>query len=234
MRVSVITKKWSLIISLGLLSLIFTSCAGSREVQRRDNLGRVVRISYYEGSSIQRMEDISYYGTSHNPKKIFYMKKVGLNLVPVREESYIFKGKKLSKLSFYSYKDKKKIKVGIIKYYYAGNHPFRIEYYSYLRNYKKYFIFGLDQYSYRGRILHQRRIIEYELNRKTDKSMQIGQYVVHYKKGKIHYMQSWIMDKKSKKIVEKTEKNAELIDNKIAFIEQFYNNRARNSKYISD
>ncbi len=227
-------KKNFLHIAMGILIVFCISCAGSREVQRRDNLGRVVRTSYYEGNSIQRMEDISYSGTSHNPRKIFYMKKRGLNLVPAREEIYTFNGNNLTKLSFYIFENKNRFKAGMIKYYYTDSKPFRIEYYSFLHDIKKYFIFGLDQYTYSSRKLNQRRIIEFEFNRKTAKSMQIGQYVVNYNNGKIASMQSWIMDKKSKKIVEKTENNTEFIDNKIAFIEQFYNNRARSSKYLSD
>jgi len=221
-------------ISAGLILLLVFSCGGSRVVQRKDNLGRVVRISYYERNSVIRSEDISYYGNSHNPQKIFYMQKKGLNLIPMREEVYTFTGGNLSRLDFFKFNQRKRIQAGMIKYYYTVGKPFRIEYYSYLHDFKRHFIFGLDQYTYNNFKLHQRRIIEFEFNRKTGKSMQIGQYVLNYKKGKVLSMQSWIMNKKSKKIIEKKETNIELIDNKIAFIEQFYNNRARSSKYISN
>jgi len=207
--------------------LFAISCSGAREVQKRDNLGRVSAVSYYDGNALIRTEEFSYYGNSHNPWAIIYKKKNGLELKPYREEEYVFSNNNLERISFYVYRRGEKEKAGMIRYFYKSERTDRIEYYTYRKELQEFVIFGLEQHFYNGNEMTSRRIIEFEFNGQTQKSMQIGQYVVYYEKGSISWMHSWIMNKKSKKIVEKKEFNSDLISNKVAFIEDFYMQRSR-------
>ncbi|MCP4130294.1 MAG: hypothetical protein GY754_04875 [bacterium] len=224
-------------ITIAIFVFAVLSCTGFREIERKDNLGRVTAIMYYNGNSLERVEEIEYYGNSHNPSAIIYKKEEGRKLSQYKSERYIFKGNNLVELSFFIYRNNGKIKTGMIKYYYYPNNNFkRIEYFSssdlLTESEDKMFIFGLDQYTYKSRQLISRRIIEYEFNPQTKKSMQIGQYVVYYNNGSIASMKSWILDRKSKKVVEKNEKNILFVSTKIKHIEEFYITRSRGKDFL--
>ncbi len=212
--------------------LLVANCTGLKEIHKKDNLGRVISVLYFDGNELDRMEEITYYGNSHNPSKIVYKKKVGMDYIPLKEEVYKFNDNNLVRLSFYIYKNFSKIKTGMIKYYYAKNKPSRIEYYSYIKSMKKMFIFGLDQYKYRRGKIYNRRIIEYEFNPENKKPMQIGHYVIYYNKGKIISMKLSIMDKKSKKIIEKKVKNIDLVNGKVEDIEEYFIRKSRGKEFL--
>ncbi|MFC1671285.1 hypothetical protein ACFL20_12910, partial [Spirochaetota bacterium] len=211
------------------------NCSGSTEIVRKDNLGRVTKVAYYNGRTLRHLEETQYFGNSHNPKIVVYKKSLGMGLIPYKVEEYQFVNNNLASLSFYIYKDNKRNKTGVIKYYYTRNNPSKIEYYSYSKFLNKLFMFGLIQYNYKEGRLSFRRIIEFELNRKSKKSMQIGQYIIFYKKkNKVKSLKSWIMDKVSNKIIKNEEENVKLINAKIGIIEKLFSKSARGMEFIHE
>jgi len=203
-----------------------------REIYKKDNFGRVKRVEYFDDTMLVSTEEMSYLGNSHNPIRIIYKKREKGHLVRVKEEVYKFKNNQLKSLILYLYIKKKRYIKGKILYFFSNNLLKRIEYYKYNERLKKLFIFGLDQYEYKNRKLTGRRIIEYKINSKNNKSMQIAQYVATYENKKIKNLKIWILDKKSKKIVEKVIKNSILASVKILKIEKFYilTSRGKNLK----
>ena len=217
---------------LSLCLFLSFSCSSPRGVKKKDKLGRVTRVSYFEGSTVDRIEKIKYYGNSHNPlRKVFY-RESGEGLKKVKEINYLFAGNSLARITFSVYMNDRKEDTGMIKYFYMRDKFRRIEYYSYNRDKKKMNIFGLDQYTYVNNVTHSRRIIEYEYNTETDRSMQIKQFVVYYQDGKPLKMKSWIMDKKSKKIIEKNCDDAKSVARSTAGINKEYENRARAEEFL--
>jgi hypothetical protein len=203
-----------------------------RVFEQKDNLDRVSRVFYYEGNIISKSEEIRYYGNSHNPSRIIYKIRKGNRLVPYKEEEYYFTANNLVKLSFFILKNGKRTNTGMIKYYYKNSKQTRIEYYSLDKLLNKIIIFGLDQYDYSEGNLSTRRIIEYEVNPGTGKPMQIGHFYLRYKNGKIDSMKLSILDRKSKKIIEKIITNSELVDDKIDDIEKYYIRRSRGKDFL--
>lgn len=223
--------KYSLILIICYLLLL--NCAGFREIERKDPLGRVIHVAYYDGATLIRDEELKYYGNSHNPSQIIYKKKSGLDMAPYKEESYQFENNNLLKLSFYIYKDNKKINTGMIVYsYYRNNKLKRIEYYSFEESMNQMYIFGLDQYTYKDDRLVSRRIIEYELNRENQQPMQIGHYVISFKDEQIDSMKLSIMDKVSKKIIENNFPDGDLVYKKIENLEDTYIRKSRGKEFL--
>ena len=91
---------------------------------------------------------------------------------------------------------------------------------------------GLDIYSYFKGNLKERRIIEYEYNFQTKRAMQISQYVVFYKNNRQQYMQTLMLDKKSKNIIKNEEKSLNIISEMIKNIENNLFERAKGVKYL--
>jgi hypothetical protein len=214
--------------------LVFFNCSSMkiRVFEKKDNLDRVSRVFYYKENIISKSEEIKYYGNSHNPSRIIYKIRSGNRLVPYKEEEYYFVANNLVKLSFFIYKNEKRLNTGMIKYYYKNNMQVRIEYYSLDKSLNKIIIFGLDQYEYSEGKLSTRRIIEYEVNPGTGKPMQIGHFYLKYKSGKIESMKLSILDRKSKKIIEKLINDSELVYDKIDDIEKYYIRRSRGKDFF--
>ena len=223
-------KKFNAVLVSTLILCI--CCSGSRNVKKKDPLGRITSSLSYRGASVDYSEEFEYYGNSHNPRRIIYRKKTSRGLEPFREEVYTFKPDGLSKILFYVYVNNKKKHTGEILFYYNGKKIQRKEYYALPVSGKQIALFGLDQYTYKDGVRTERRIIEYEYMPALGKSMQIGQYVVFYRKGCVSYMKLWIMDKKSKKIIEQMEKDTQFVDMKIRNIEKFYLNRTKGEQFI--
>ncbi len=221
--------------SVILLTLfLYLGCSGLdiKVFEKKDNLDRVSRVFYYEGNILSKSEEITYYGNSHNPSRILYKIRSGNSFVPYKEEEYYFVENNLVKLSFFIYKNGKRINTGMIKYFYENNKQTRIEYYSHDESLRKIIIFGLDQYEYRNGKLSTRRIIEYEVNPGTGRPMQIGHFYLKYTNGKIDSMKLSILDKKSKKIIEKIINDTELVYDKIDDIEKYYIRRSRGKDFL--
>ena len=220
-----------------LVGIVFFSCSGYTEIVKKDNLGRVIKVAYYNGRTLKHFEETEYYGNSLNPKIVVYYKSAGLGIVAYKEEEYQFDEKNnLASLTFMVYEGpNKKKKSGMIKYFYKNKYHSRIEYKSYSNSLNEFFMFGLDQYNYKTKLLDFRRIIEFEYNTTTGKTMQIGQYVINYdKSGKILSLKSWIMDKELKKIIQKEESNQKLIHKKIGIIEKLFNKSARGEEFLRE
>ena len=156
-------------------------------------------------------------------------------MAPYKEESYLFENNNLIKLSFYIYRDNKKINTGMIIYsYYKNNRLKRIEYYSFEESVNQMYIFGLDQYTYKDDRLISRRIIEYELNRENQQPMQIGHYVISFKDEQIDSMKLSIMDKVSKKIIENNFPDGDLVYTKIENLENSYIRKSRGKEFLKN
>ncbi len=213
---------------------VFVNCSGMkiRVFEKKDNLDRVSSVFYYKGNLISKSEEIKYYGNSHNPSRIIYKIRSGNRLVPYKEEEYSFEANNLVKLSFFIFKNEKRLNTGMIKYYYTNNKQIRIEYYEREKSLNKIIIFGLDQYEYSDGKLNTRRIIEYEVNPGTGKPMQIGHFYLRYRNGKIDSMKLSILDRKSKKIIEKIINDSELVHDKIDDIEKYYIRRSRGKDFL--
>jgi hypothetical protein len=223
----------SRIILVLFLVLYSFSCTSIRKIEKHDNLGRVSQVIYLAGNNVDRIEELEYYGNSHNPKRIVYMKKVENNYHPYKEEVYRFIDNNLSELSFFIYIGEKRITTGMLRYYYNRNFLKRTEFYSFNEKLKKMIILGLDQYIYNKKQLIKRRLIEYEYNLSTGKSMQVGQYLVVFENKIVKSMKYSIMDKKSKKIIEKRESNSEKVLKTIESIEEYYNKMSRGRQFIN-
>jgi len=223
-------------IILFLFIIFFSfSCTSIRKIEKHDNLGRVSQVLYLSGNDINRIEELEYYGNSHNPKRIVYMRKNNKNnsYSPYKEEVYRFIDNNLSELSFFVYIGEKRITTGMLRYFYKNNFLTRTEFYSFNEKLKKMLILGLDQYIYNKKQLVKRRLIEYEYNLTTGKSMQVGQYLIVFENKMIKNMKYSIMDKKSKKIIEKRESNSEKVLKTIENIEEYYNKMSRGRQFIN-
>lgn len=220
------------LILFSLLVIFNCSSMKIRVFEKKDNLDRVSRVFYYEGNIISKSEEIKYYGNSHNPSRIIYKIRSGNRLIPYKEEEYYFTANNLVKLSFFVIKNGKRLNTGMIKYYYKNNKQIRVEYYEREKSLNKIIIFGLDQYEYSDGRLNGRRIIEYEVNPGTGKPMQIGHFYIRYKSGKMASMKLSILDRKSKKIIEKIINDSVLVHDKIDDIEKYYIRRSRGKDFL--
>ncbi len=189
-------------------------------------------MAFYNGNTLNRIEEMKYYGNSHNPSQVIYKKRAGMDMVPYKEEQFEFQNNNLSKLSFFIFRDSKKINTGMIKYLYSDNKHNIIEYHSLNEGLNKMFIFGLDQYIYRDDTLITRRLIEYDINPENNQPMQIGHFVISYRDEKIESMKLTIMDKDTKKIIEKYVKESDLVLKKIEDIEDYYIQRSKGKEFI--
>lgn len=194
------------------------SCAGAKIMERRDNLGRTVRISYYERGDLEHVEEIKYVDNSFNPRKVEYRYYNGSRWVVRKEEKYYYRDNNLFRLAFFVHKKDEIEQTGSIVYRYSGTRPLRIEYYK--NGPGGDYLMALDQYTYEGRSLDQRRLIEYEINPETGRRMQVGQYVIQYEKGEPQVIRSWVLDKKTKKIIEKKEERKQEVKEIIQRLEE--------------
>ena len=200
----------------------------------RDEFGRVVkRISYNKSGKPESVIEVQYSGKTSKPSIKIFKKHQGRKSYPIREEVFVYKKGLVTQINYYIYKNMIRIKAGKIDFIYKNNKPEIIEYYSIIdianMNMFKY---GIDLYTYSDDILIKRRIIEYEHNPKSKNVMQLSQYVIYYKKEKIEFMQTWMLDKKTKKIIKNKEIDLHIIVEMINNIEKNLNKRATGIIYL--
>jgi hypothetical protein len=199
-----------------------------REIERKDIFGRVSSIAVYNGAKVEKINEITYSDNSFNPANILYKKDINNALVPIRQEEYIYQYKNLKTVIYYVYNNKKKIKTGWIDYTYNSNNLKNISYYVIDDKTSIPFMFAFDSYDYDENYkLTSRRFIEYDLQSDKNETTQTAQYVFIYENGDITEMKTWILDKKSKKIIEKKEINRELVNMVIRNIEESCNTKVR-------
>lgn len=213
---------------------LFIGCSGLSITEEKDSLGRINKRLVYVDGKLNTVEEIQYDKRSTRPVvKIFKKEKAG-EFYAIREENYSYQNKVLSSITYYIYIEKRKVLSGKINYFYTGdNQPKRTEYYAItdLRR-KKVFRSGIEVYTYADADPEKRRIIEYEYNKNTNRTMQLSQYVVLYENDKIVSMQTWILDKNSKNIIRNEENNLNIILEMIKNIEKSLVERTKGIKFI--
>jgi len=208
------------------------SCNAFREIRQKDDLGRTEKIAYYNGSTLNHIEEKYYAGNSFNPSRIVYKKLINSRLVPYKEESYKYKNYNLTSQTFFIYNNKRKVTTGMIRYSYQDSKINRIEYYTLIPETGSLVLFGLNQYSYNDGILSRQRIIKYALNRVTSKPMQTGQYVVNYSGDSPVSMTSWVIDMESKKIVENNLDEPAKVRKRLKEISFSFINKSKGRKFL--
>jgi hypothetical protein len=217
-----------------LFAVLFSiSCTGMREVERKDIFGRVSAIVVYDGAKIEKISEIAYSDNSFNPASIIYKKDSKGLLIPYKEEEYIYQYNNLKAIYFYIYINNIKTKTGWIDYNYNSNDLRDIGYYILDEKTGILYMFAFDSYEYNENYkLTSRRFIEYEFQSEKNETTQTAQYVFIYDNGNVVEMKTWILDKKSNKIIEKKEKNLELVNIKIRSIEETCNLKVRGRDLI--
>jgi hypothetical protein len=209
------------------------SCTGMREIERKDIFGRVSAIAVYNGSKIEKISEIAYSDNSFNPASIIYKKDIKGLLIPYKEEEYIYQYNNLKSIVFYIYNNNKRIKTGWIDYNYNNNNLKNIGYYILDEKIGILFMFAFDSYEYDDNYkLTSRRYIEYDYQPEKKEITQTAQYVFFYNNGNAVEMRTWILEKKSNKIIEKKEKNLELVNNTVRNIEETCNIKVRGKDFI--
>jgi len=212
--------------------IFLASCSGMREIERKDILGRVSAIVVYDGAKIEKINEITYNENSFNPASIIYKKDQKGQLVPFKEENYIYQYNNLKSISFYIYSNNKKIRTGLINYNYHNNNLKNVAYYTLDEKTGVFYMFAFDSYEYDENYkLTSRRLIEYDFQAETKENTQIAQYVFTYDKEKITEMKTSILDKSSNKVIEKKEKNPDIIENTFKNIVETCNLKVRNRDF---
>jgi len=195
--------------------LLLLSCSGLQqkkpESKNFDKMGRLIRVNYYEGKMVRCTENLYYIGKSRKPHKIMYKCRKGKILAPFSEIKYSFINDTVTRKTFFKYTKNTKNIEGHISYTYENDRVKEVRYYTMLKPGNKSFMFALQQFSYSDANLKQRRFIHYQINPDTLKPMQNCQYVINYNDGKIESMKTWILDEKSKKVIEKNNNSIILI-----------------------
>ena len=200
----------------------FLSCSAFREIEQKDSIGRVVKMAYYDGSQLEHLEEIEYVGNTYNPDRITFYKMDDYELFPFKYEVYAYNEKNITSISVLTYENEKKTKTGYINFTYTDSGAINsIEYHTYSSRAGLYLI-GLDQHTYDDKGLAFRRIIKYQLNSKTGGTMQKAQYQVFYCNKNPCNMKYGIIDRESNTIVEKKERDPEVINEKIKSLEKFF------------
>ena len=225
-KIEEILVKLFIVIPVVLLTLV--SCSGRRVIEDRDNHNRAIKLTYYDGGSVDRVEEIAYKGNSSNPSEVIYKKYRRSKLIPYKLEKYRFFNNDPVIITTYALIGNRRIRTGQIRYYYyANNEPKRKEFYTYIKAMKKMFIFGVYQYKYKNEALKTLHINKYEFNPLFSKSMQVEQHMVFYTIGNISHMKSYVMEKKSRKLVEINERDPQLISDIINSIEKKFESRSK-------
>lgn len=183
---------------------LFIACASTQSILERDGLGRIHRISTVERGEIVHVEEIKFVKNTRNPSESrFFRKEKGL-LRHYREGIYVYTDNRLSRLNYYRVESRRKLLSGFITYEYLHDRPALVSYYRLDPGSSTFYLASLDTSSVEPQSgLRERRLIEYAPNEETGTIMQVGQYVIRYRDGRIESMKSWTLEKKSKKIIEK-------------------------------
>ncbi len=183
----------------------YTGCSGLSVKEEKDARGRIIRKEIYKGGVA----------------------------VPWWTEVFSYEKGEISRVKFFITINNKNIQSGRINYKYDGRKLKRIEYYSISsidrRSLKRH---GVDIYYYLDDSLVKRRIIEYEHNQKTGGSIQISQYVVRFKKNSVQSMETWMLEKKTKKIIKNKEDSTSIIHDMIGNIEKSQRDRCKGTRLI--
>ncbi len=220
------------IISLFVLAAVF-SCSGLSVKEKSDDLGRIVRKTTYIDGNVDSQEEIRYKDDTEKPVLKVHKKLRGDKVVPEWFELFTYENDQIDQIKIFIIANNKQILSGKIVYKYHIGKLKKIEYYSIpgIKNLKLN-RHGLDLYNYRDGSLSQRRIIEYEYNPTTGKSMQISQYVVHFRDNSIQSMETWMLEKKSRKILKNKEININIILEMISNIEKSQRERCKGTRLI--
>lgn len=210
------------------LLLFLSACSGLTVIEEKDNVNRVVRRATYEDNNISMVEEIVYHESTTRPLQKTYKRLVGNELITFRQEIFKYNRNILRSINYYSYQNTKKILTGKIKYMTKRAVPQKVVYFT-LSGIKagKLFQSGIDLYNYKNNILSTRRIIEYDFNKRTKRTVQISQYVISFENKKIVSIQSSILDKKLNKIITKEEKDSKMISEIVRNINKSLLERAK-------
>ncbi len=206
--------------------------AASAEKKQYDESGRLIQVTYNNSSNGKCAKKLYYEGDCKKPAKIVYKDLSGMESKRSKEVRYKYSGDLVSSIHFYTYKDDRRIHEGQIEYSYEDGRISQAKYYKRLKPSKKIFMFALQHYAYSGKALKNRRFIQFEINPETLNTMQSGQHVIYYKENHIESMRSSIMDSKSKKIIEKREKDISIINSRIKEIEKSCLTKASGNGFI--
>ncbi len=215
-----------------LLMVISCSSMNTRESGNKiyDSKGRLIRVNYYDRDRVKYTENLHYRGADKRPYRIVYKKRKAGTMVPMRETVYSFMEGKVGEKTFYRYLGNRKRKVGFISYKYIDGNRRETRYYKISIKTGKSFMFALQQYSPGAdNDKKTRRFIRFAINPGSGKPMQTHQSVIYYKNNEIKSMKTWILDMKTKKMVEKNEKSIILI-NKIINALNYRNEREARGK----
>ncbi len=213
--------------------LFFAACTGMREIERKDIFGRVSAIVVYNGSKVEKISEIVYSDNSFNPTSVIYKKDNKGQLVPYKEEEYNYQDNNLKATVFYIYKNNKKLKTGWIDYNYNENNLKDIGYYILDEKTGILYMFAFDSYEYdENNKLTSRRYIEYDFQPEKKETTQTAQYVFLYENGNVVELKTWILEKKSNKIIEKKETDLDFVNNTIKNIEETCNIKVRGKDLI--
>ena len=214
-------------------AVFFAACTGMREIERKDIFGRVSAIVVYNGSKIEKISEIVYSDNSFNPSSVIYKKDTKGLLVPYKEEEYNYQNNNLKATVFYIYSSNKKVKTGWIDYNYDNNNIKDIGYYILDEKTGMLYMFAFDSYEYDdNNKLSSRRYIEYDFQPEKKETTQTAQYVFLYENGNVLELKTWILDKKSNKIIEKKELDLDSVNNTIRNIEETCNIKVRGRDLI--
>jgi hypothetical protein len=208
------------------------SCSAFRHIEKKDSIGRVVKTATYDGSKMKSFEEIQYVGNTYNPSEITYFKLVDSGLVPYKYEIYSYGGNNINSISVFTEKKKIRTLTSRIKFVYtAAGTVQNVEYHA-KSGVSDLYLLGLDSMQYSDREITFRRIIEYQVNETTGKSMQKAQYQITYESQIPVSMKSAVIDSKSENLIENTDDDPEVINNKIESIERYFIQRTLNRDFI--
>ena len=227
--------------TITLVLLFLAACSSLSVIEDRDDRGRIIKKSTFKKGKLKQVAEITYKKDSGKPSKILHLRSEDGKLLPYLEERFQYKNDKNGILTkadysiFLNHGKPQRVKSGYSNFYLDGEYrPLKFEYFSIAGiDNKKMFRSCLDLYGYSGdKKLETRRIIEYDYNPETRKEMQLSQYVLSYRDGKIETLQIWILDRKTGKIIKKQENNRKIIDEVVYNIEKSIKDRSKGLKFL--